>query len=65
MKVFDTVRAWMWDKAIAWLNHEESTSEDLFGDFDKLSQLIRPCDVLLVEGKTRLSEIIKTVTQSV
>jgi len=65
MKVFDTVRAWMWDKAIAWLNHEKSMSEDLFGDLDKLSQLIRPCDVLLVEGKTRLSKIIKTVTQSV
>jgi hypothetical protein len=33
-------------------------------DFDRLSYEIRPGDVLLVEGRSRVSEVIKTITQS-
>ncbi len=33
-------------------------------DFERLSFEIRPCDVLLVEGRARVSEVIKTITQS-
>jgi len=33
-------------------------------DYDKLRHEIRPCDVLLIEGRSRVSDVIKLVTQS-
>ncbi|HHM05151.1 MAG TPA: hypothetical protein ENJ19_05345 [Gammaproteobacteria bacterium] len=33
-------------------------------DFDRLAFEIRPCDVLLVEGRSRVSDIIKNITQT-
>ncbi|HHJ15809.1 MAG TPA: hypothetical protein ENJ80_03840, partial [Gammaproteobacteria bacterium] len=33
-------------------------------DFDRIRYEIRPCDVVLVEGRSRISEIIRTITQS-
>ncbi|MEX0607152.1 MAG: YiiX/YebB-like N1pC/P60 family cysteine hydrolase, partial [Halofilum sp. (in: g-proteobacteria)] len=33
-------------------------------DFERLCYEIRPCDVLLVEGRTRVSEVIKSITLS-
>ncbi|MBT4963400.1 MAG: hypothetical protein HOI53_00055 [Francisellaceae bacterium] len=33
-------------------------------DFDRICYEIRPCDVLLIEGHSRVSEIIKQITQS-
>ena len=45
--------------------HEEEITGVPPCDFDRLCFEIRPCDVLLVEGRSRVSEVIKTVTQSV
>lgn len=33
-------------------------------DFERICYEVRPCDVLLIEGRSRISEIIKSVTQS-
>ena len=33
-------------------------------DFNRICYEVRPCDVLLIEGRSRVSEIIKLVTQS-
>lgn len=33
-------------------------------DFERIQYEVRPCDVLLVEGLSRVSETIKTITQS-
>lgn len=48
-----------------WLNQEYETHEIPLCDFDRLSFEIRPCDVLLVEGRSRVSQVIKTITQSI
>jgi len=55
---------WLVDKIINWLNYEDEPSGVPPCDFDRLRFEIRPCDVLLVEGRSRVSEVIKTVTQS-
>lgn len=56
--------SWLGRQAIRWLTHEQSRSDVPQCDFDRLSFEIRPGDVLLVEGRSRVSEVIKTITQS-
>ena len=55
---------WLGNKVIQWLVHEEDLEGTPPCDFDRLSFEIRPCDVILVEGRARVSEVIKTITQS-
>lgn len=49
---------------VRWLNRERSPVEIPLCDYDKLRYELRLCDVLLVEGRSRVSEVIKAVTQS-
>ena len=56
--------SWLSKKIMRWLLHEHEVSGIPQCDFDRLSFEIRPCDVLLVEGRARISEVIKTYTQS-
>ncbi|MCI0507476.1 MAG: hypothetical protein L0Z73_15385 [Gammaproteobacteria bacterium] len=56
---------WLSDKIINWLLYEKEPTSVAPCDFERLSFEIRPCDVLLVEGRSRVSEVIKTITQSV
>ncbi len=47
-----------------WLNKETPPKAFPLCDFEKLRYGLRPGDVLLVEGRTRVSEVIKLITQS-
>jgi hypothetical protein len=58
------VKAWLVDKLVDWLNSEDEQRDIPLCDFDRLSFEIRPCDVLLVEGRNRISNFIKTITLS-
>ena len=59
------LKRWLAGRVTAWLTHEMGEQSDLpLCDFERLSVEIRPGDVLLVEGSTRVSHIIKTITQS-
>lgn len=49
---------------IAWLTHEPLPIETPPCDFNRLKQEIRPGDVLLVEGCSHVSNIIRSITQS-
>jgi Permuted papain-like amidase enzyme, YaeF/YiiX, C92 family len=55
---------WLGGQIIRWLTNERPASGVPQCDFDRLSFEIRPCDVLLVEGRSRVSDVIKTITQS-
>ncbi len=55
---------WLRKKLIDWLIREEEGTGYQLSDFDRLCDEIRPCDVLLVEGRSPVSNIIKTITQS-
>ncbi|NOX42771.1 MAG: hypothetical protein GXP19_03430 [Gammaproteobacteria bacterium] len=55
---------WLTNKMTQWLIYEEKIDGSAQCDFDRLSFEIRPCDVLLIEGRSRVSRIIKNVTQS-
>lgn len=47
-----------------WLIYEPPAAEIMPYDFNRLKYEIRPGDVLLVEGRSRISKIIRTITQS-
>lgn len=55
---------WLAQKVVSWLTHEMPASDISLSDFDRLCFEIRPCDVLLVEGRSRVSNVIKNITQS-
>jgi hypothetical protein len=56
--------AWVGKTIVNWLTAEHASVAPPLCDFDRSRYEIRPCDVLLVEGRSRVSEIIRTVTQS-
>ncbi|MBX3709391.1 MAG: hypothetical protein KIT56_02855 [Gammaproteobacteria bacterium] len=47
-----------------WLIYEPPAAEIMPYDFNRLKYEIRPGDILLVEGRSRISKIIRTITQS-
>jgi hypothetical protein len=47
-----------------WLTRESPPSEEPPCDFNRLKYELRPGDVLLVEGRSRVSNIIQIITQS-
>jgi hypothetical protein len=51
-------------KLYSWLTHEPLSHDPLPYDFSRLRYEIRPGDVLLIEGRSRISKIIRWVTQS-
>ena len=54
----------IWDKIVEWLTIEKDRQDMPLSDFDRMRYEIRPGDVILVEGRTRVSEIIKNITLS-
>lgn len=55
---------WFSQQVINWLSYEMPVEESFLCNFEQLSYEIRPGDVLLVEGRSRISEVIRTITQS-
>ncbi len=62
---FNKVRDFIWDRIVNWLTYEGDNPRVPLSDFDKLRYELRPGDVLLVEGRSNVSDIIKAVTQSI
>jgi len=53
------------DFLIRWLTHESQPHSAFpLSNFEKIRYELKPGDVLLVEGRSRVSHIIKTMTQS-
>lgn len=59
-----TIQRLVADKVIRWLTREPPTDGAFFCDFERLRFEIQSADVLLVEGRTRVADVIKTITQS-
>lgn len=54
----------IWNAIANWLTHESPQDEIPPSDYDRLRYEIRFCDVLLVEGRSRVSGIIQSLTLS-
>lgn len=62
---FASFKNYLWDKFVKWLTYESSNHHTPLTSFERLRYELRPGDVLLVEGRSNVSEIIKTITQSI
>jgi len=49
---------------VIWLKRQKPLPETPMSDFQRLCTEIKQCDVILVEGRSRVSEVIKLITQS-
>lgn len=58
------VTDWLFDRFTQWLTHDRPPSPSPLCDFDRLRFELRPCDVILIEGRSRISQVIKQTTQS-
>lgn len=60
------VKLWdrIWNATVKWLNTERSGIDLPPNDFKQLCYEIRPGDIILVEGRSRVAEVIKLITQS-
>ena len=51
-------------KAVDWLTRDAPQPRSELCAFDRLSYELRPGDVILIEGRSRVAEVIKLITQS-
>ena len=58
-------RNFFWNKFVQWLTCDRDTDHVPLSDFDRLRYELRPGDVLLIEGQSKISDIIKMITQSI
>ena len=49
---------------VNWLTSQRPAPEFPLSDFERIRYEVRPCDVLLIEGRSRVSDVIKMITQS-
>lgn len=61
---FARLKNYIWDKFVHWLTYESPDFNSPLTSFERLRYELRPGDVLLVEGRSNISDIIKSVTQS-
>tara|TARA_R110002073_G_scaffold127177_1_gene272425 strand:+ start:170 stop:1018 length:849 start_codon:yes stop_codon:yes gene_type:complete len=55
---------WIRTIVINWLKRKKPLPQSPLSDFERIRHELKTCDVLLVEGRTKVSEVIKLVTQS-
>ena len=64
MFLYSRLKNYLWDKFVSWLTCESSNYQTPLTSFERLRYELRPGDVLLVEGRSNVAEIIKSITQS-
>jgi hypothetical protein len=55
---------WIRTAVVNWLKHKRPLPGSPLSDFERIRHEIKACDVLLIEGRSRVSDVIKLVTQS-
>jgi hypothetical protein len=55
---------WIGTAVVNWLKHKRPLPRTPLSDFERIRHEIKPCDVILVEGRSRVSDVIKQITQS-
>lgn len=58
------ISEWIIEKVGLWLLQESPPRRGYLSDYGQISQVIQRADVLLIEGRSRASNIIRRVTQS-
>jgi hypothetical protein len=56
--------SWLIEKISYYLTHDEPPRRGYLCDFDRICYEVRPCDVLLIEGRNKISHLISRITHS-
>jgi hypothetical protein len=64
--VLKNARDWLWQTIVDWLNDIPKSNRDMqaINNFDHMIGELRPSDVVLFEGRSRVGEVIKIITLS-
>ena len=64
--MFMNIKNWLWTIIVEWLNGipERNRQQQAINNTDHLLRDIRPADVILYEGRSRVGEVIKIITLS-
>ncbi|MEH6590313.1 MAG: hypothetical protein V7746_08660 [Halioglobus sp.] len=55
---------WVRNAIVKWLKHEKPLPHTPLSDFERVRHEVKPCDVILIEGRSRVSDVIRMITQS-
>jgi hypothetical protein len=55
---------WFRNGVVSWLKQRKPLPNTPLSDFERIRHEVKSCDVILVEGRSRVSEVIKLITQS-
>lgn len=60
------LKARLWHRLVQFLVKDPQLNDSIAPtcDFDRLGYEIRPCDIMLIEGRSRISNVIKGISQS-
>src|SRR5579872_2589511 len=64
LKIFMQIFKFINNKFTDWLTEDRPVAEFPICDFERIRYELRPCDVILTEGRSRVSDVIKYATQS-
>ena len=64
--MFTRIKNWLWTIIVEWLNGvpERNRQQQAINNTDHLLRDIRPADVILFEGRSRVGDVIKIITLS-
>ena len=64
--MFKDARNWLWQIIVDWLNDIPKSNQNMqaINNYKHMLHELRPADVILFEGKARVSEVIKIITLS-
>ena len=64
--MFNNLRNLLWQNIVDWLNDTPKSNQNMqaINNYEHMLRELRPADVILVEGKSRVSEVIKIITLS-
>ena len=64
--MLNNIRDWLWQTIVDWLNDIPKYNRNMqaINNFDHMLRDLRPADVILFEGRSRVSEVIKIITLS-
>lgn len=62
--MFSKAYHWVFNQFVQWLTTDRPYEGIPLCDFERIRYELRPCDILLIEGRSRVSDIIRNITQS-
>ena len=64
--MFNNLRNTLWKNIVDWLNSTPKSNQNMqaINNYENMLRDLRPADVILFEGKARVSEVIKIITLS-